>query len=148
MRSKLLIFKLGNGKYACNTFYVDRIIKYENLTYLPSGEESLEGLYNHEGNVIKIYSLTKTLGIKTENSKPHKKIIIVKNNEMLVGIVVDEVLEVIDYEKEVNESEKNKNTGDLDGVDFKYIEDMVLINDEIVVYLDISKIIKTDVEES
>ena len=149
MKSKLLIFKLGDGKYACNTFYVDRFIKYENLTYLPSAKKTLEGLYNHEGNVIKIYSLSKRLGLESEENKPHKKIIIVKNNNILTGIVVDEVLEVINYDK-VHEDQKRdiKEVGDLTGVDFKYVEDMILINDEIIVYLDIKKIVQIELEES
>ena len=149
MKSKLLIFKLGDGKYACNTFYVDRIIKYENLTYLPSAKKTLEGLYNHEGNVIKIFSLAKRLGIETEANKSHKKIIIVKNNSIITGIVVDEVLEVINYDK-VSESEKKdiKDVGDLTGVDFTYIKDMVLINNEIIVYLDMEKIVNIELKES
>ena len=149
LMSKLLIFKLGNGKYACNTVCVDRIIKYENLTYLPSTQPTLEGLYNHEGNVIKIYSLAKRLGIESDDDRTHKKIIIVKNNDVLVGIVVDEVLEVFNYNKEDFDKKIDiKNSENLKGLDFKYVKDMILINNEIVIYLSISRIVEMELEEN
>lgn len=147
---KLLIFKIGKGKYAFNTTYVDRIIKYENLTELPSTQKTLLGLYNHEGNVIKIYSLAKRLGLEFNEDNAHKKIIIVKNNDVLVGIVVDEVLEVFNYNKENKNynSELNKNSPEIEVLDFKYVKDMILINNEIVIYLLAPKIVEIELEES
>ena len=146
--SKLLIFKLGNGKYACDTIYVDRIVKYENLTYLPSEQSTLEGLYNYEGDVIKIYNLSKRLGIKSEDDKTHKKIIIVKNKSVLVGIIVDEVLEVFNYYGEDQENSGVEDICKLEKLDFKYVKDMILIDDEIVIYLSIIKIVKDELKES
>lgn len=149
--TKLLIFKIGKGKYAFDTTYVDRIIKFENLTYVPSTQKTLVGLYNHEGNVIKIYSLAKRIGVESGLENSHKKIIIVKNNDVLVGIVVDEVLEVFNYNKENSEDSSNftKNSdSNSEGLDFRYVKDMVLINEEIVIYLSVAKIVKIELEES
>lgn len=148
VQSKLLIFKLGNGKYACNTIYVDRIVRYENLTYLPSDQSTLEGLYNYEGEVIKIYSLAKKLGVQSEVDKTHKKIIIVKNKNILVGIIVDEVLEVFNYDGEEQESTDVEGICKLEKLDFKYVKDMILIENEIVIYLSIIKIVKDELEKS
>ncbi len=147
---KLLIFKIGKGKYAFDTVYVDRIVKYENLTEIPSPQKTLIGLYNYEGNVIKIYSLAKRLGLEFKNDNTHKKIIIVKNNDIVVGIVVDEVLEVFNYNKDDKNisSDINKNTPNMEVLDFKYVKDMILINDEIVIYLLASKIVEIELEES
>ncbi len=147
---KLLIFKIGKGKYAFDTIYVDRIVKYENLTEIPSPQKTLIGLYNYEGNVIKIYSLAKRLGLEFKNDNTHKKIIIVKNNNTVVGIVVDEVLEVFNYNKDDKNvtSDVNQNTPNIEVLDFKYVKDMILINDEIVIYLLASKIVEIELEES
>lgn len=149
LMSKLLIFKVGKWKYACNTTCVDRIIKYENLTRVPSTQPTLEGLYNHEGNVIKIYNLAKRLGIESSKDNTHKKIIIVKNNDTLVGIIVDEVLEVFNYNKEDNDQKQNAgNSENLKGLDFKFINDTILVNNEIIIYLSMIKIIEIELEES
>lgn len=151
LNTKLLIFKIGKGKYAFDTTHVDRIIKFENLTYIPSTQKTLVGLYNHEGNVIKIYSLAKRLGVESQLENAHKKIIIVKNNDVLVGIVVDEVLEVFNYNKDnfKNRSKITQNSdNNMEGLDFKYVKDMVLINDEIIIYLSVPKIVKIELEES
>ena len=147
LRSKLLIFKLGSGKYACSTECVDRIIKYENLTYLPSTQLTLAGLYNYEGNVIQIYNLAKRLNIQSEDNNTHKKIIIVKNKGVLSGFIVDEVLEVFNYfdgnnSCYINDSKK------IEVLDEKFVKDMILINGEIIIYLSISKIVEMELQES
>lgn len=149
LRSKLLIFKLGKWKYACKTDCVDRIIKYENLTCMPSTQPTLEGLYNHEGNVIKIYNLAKRLGVESFKDNTHKKIIIVKNNDTLVGVIVDEVLEVFNYIKDDNSQKQNiENVENLKKLDFKFINDTILVNNEIIIYLCMSRIIEIELEES
>lgn len=153
-RSKLLMFKVGKSKYACNIKDVDRIIKYENLTYVPSNQPSFEGFYNHEGRVIKIFNLSKRFGVEDDHSVdlPHKKIIIVKDGDILVGIVVDEVLEVFNYGN-LNVGKENKK--DLNAVkdkgksiDLHYVKDMILLNGEIIIYISITKIIAIELEES
>lgn len=148
---KLLIFKLGDGRYACNTNYVDRIIKYDNLTHVPSEQDTLEGLYNHEGKVIKIYNLSKRFKVKFNNENFHKKIIIVKFKEDIIGVIVDEVLEVFNYNKENNENQDKdliNNFNQSREIDFKYVEDMILINGEIVIYISIDKILQLELQES
>lgn len=149
LSNKLLIFRLGNGKYACDTDYVDRIIKYENLTYLPSLHPSLEGLYNYEGQVIKIYNLAKLLGIGIENDRINKKVIIIKHRDVLIGVVVNEVLEVFNYLREVeNKTRDIKSAINVNQLDFQYVKDMILINNEIVIYLCMEKIVDKELGES
>ncbi len=142
LRSKLLIFKVGNSKYACNIISVDRIIKYENLTYVPSKHYTFEGVYNHEGSVIKIFNLAKILGADITPDNTHKKIIIAKDNDKLVGLVVDEVLEVFNYNKADIEST------DIDEESSNNIKGMILIDNEIIRYLSIGKIVEMELEES
>lgn len=149
LSNKLLIFRLGNGKYACDTNYVDRIIKYENLTYLPSLQPSLEGLYNYEGQVIKIYNIAILLGIDIKNEGTNKKIIIIKNKDVLVGFVVNEVLEVFNYLREIEDKTRDiKSVINVNQLDFQYVKDMILINDEIVIYLRMDKIVDKELGES
>ncbi len=149
LSNKLLIFRLGNGKYACDTNYVDRIIKYENLTYLPSLQPSLEGLYNYEGQVIKIYNIAILLGIDIKNEGTNKKIIIIKNKDVLVGFVVNEVLEVFNYLREIEDKIRDiKSAINVNQLDFQYVKDMILINDEIVIYLRMDKIVDKELGES
>ena len=154
-RSKLLIFKVGKSKYACNIKDVDRIIKYENLTYVPSKQVSFEGFYNHEGRVIKIFNMSKRLGVEYDTSvkNTNRKIIIVKDGNVLVGIVVDEVLEVFNYgdqnSKITDDEEKLNTVKDKDKyINLHYVKDMILLNGEIVIYISITKIIAIELEES
>lgn len=144
-----MIFKVGKSKYACNIKCVDRIVKYENLTYVPSKQESFEGLYNYEGEVIKIFNLSKRLGAQNDDNTSHKKIIIVKDNNILVGVVVDEVLEVFNYDKaEVNREDIAEAASKTKAIDLSYVNDMILINNKIVIYVSITKIVEMELGES
>lgn len=146
LRTKLLIFKVGSTKYACNITSVDRIIKYENLSYVPSKQFTFEGVYNHEGVVIKIFNLSKILGVDNLKDSTHKKIIIAKNNSILVGLVVDEVLEVFNYNLEDSSNLSNEDR-DLK-LDKNVVRDMILIGDEIVRYLNIGEIVDMELGKS
>lgn len=145
-RTKLLLFKVGSSKYACDITSVDRIIKYENLCYIPSKQYTFEGVYNHEGIVIKIFNLSKILGVDNLEDNTHKKIIIAKNNSILAGLVVDEVLEVFNYNQETLNELNNEDRKDES--DKNVIRDMILIDEEIVRYLHIDNIVDMELEKS
>ena len=49
-----------------------------------------------------------------------------------------------DFDKKIDV----KNSENLKGLDFKYVKDMILINNEIVIYLSISRIVEMELEEN
>lgn len=58
---KVLIFKINNQYYATDIKEVERILGYEVPTNLPDSPEFIEGVINHEGNILPVMSIAKKL---------------------------------------------------------------------------------------
>ncbi|MDD2401983.1 MAG: chemotaxis protein CheW [Clostridia bacterium] len=93
---QLVIFKLGLEEYAVSIFEVREIIKYAGATKIPETSAFVDGIINLRGKVVPIINLASKFGqefVVTENSE--QKIIIIAKDEQYIGIIVDEVSEVL-----------------------------------------------------
>lgn len=61
----LIVFSVGENKYALNIENVQRIIQACPLTNIPNAHEYIDGMMSHEEKVIKVMSFRKLIGMKT-----------------------------------------------------------------------------------
>ncbi|OLS01534.1 chemotaxis protein CheW [Tissierella creatinophila] len=106
---QIIIFTLNDKYYAINTEIVEEITKTISLTQVPNSEDWTEGLINLRGNVITLVNMSKLL-LQNEDSC-YNNIIIVNIEEEKIGILVKEVMEVVNIEEEKMESFNTQNTG-------------------------------------
>jgi purine-binding chemotaxis protein CheW len=88
---------LASEEYAIPISQVKEIIQYNGATSLPRTFEYMEGIINLRGKVIPVVNLAVKLAIQTEKNF-NKRVLIVEAAENDIGIVVDEVKEVIRLE--------------------------------------------------
>lgn len=88
-------FHLGEEIFGFDINYIREINRINNYTKVPNVPDYVDGVINLRGNVIPIINLrTKTKMHKKEfDSKT--RVIIIENDNMVVGFIVDEVKEVI-----------------------------------------------------
>lgn len=139
---KILVFKLGNEFYATNIMEVERILGFEKPTKLPDSPTFLDGVIDYESSVLPIINLIDKFGLKDINSL-EKKIIVVKRESGKFGILVDSVSEVMSiYEDDV------KNPNSLSTlISKKYIQGLVKKNDNIIIMINLDKILTVQEEE-
>lgn len=106
---QIIIFTLNDKYYAINTEIVEEITKTTSLTRVPNAEDWTEGLINLRGNVITLVNMSKLL-LQNEDSC-YNNIIIVNIEEEKVGILVKEVMEVVNIEEAEIENFNRQNTG-------------------------------------
>lgn len=99
---QIIIFTLNDKYYAINTEIVEEITKTMSFSKVPNSEEWTEGLINLRGNVVTLVNMNKLL-LQSEDSC-YNNIIIVNNEEEKIGILVKEVMEVVNIEEEKMES--------------------------------------------
>ncbi|MEG1255979.1 chemotaxis protein CheW [Clostridium sp.] len=93
---KLLVFKLGEQSFAADIVEVERILNYEEPTKLPDSEDFLEGVINYQEGILPVISLAKKFGIAGSETKDNKgSIIVARNGEEALGVIVEAVNEVI-----------------------------------------------------
>ncbi|MDR3561440.1 MAG: chemotaxis protein CheW [Negativicutes bacterium] len=91
---QLVLFSLGKEEYAVSITQVKEIIQYKGATTLPNTPEYMAGIITLRGKIIPVIHLALRLELETlKNTDQRVLILEVAGRE--IGIVVDEVTEVI-----------------------------------------------------
>ncbi|WP_341349011.1 chemotaxis protein CheW [Fervidicella metallireducens] len=104
---------LGREKFALETRLVQGIEKMMSITKVPNAPYYIKGLANLRGNIISIIDLKALLNM--EFTKEEENIIIVDINEENVGLMVDNVHEVVEISDDMVEK-VNDTTSYIKGV--------------------------------
>lgn len=95
--SKYIIFKINKEVYAIDVKSVNNIIQMPKITQVPSSPKYYRGVINLRGEIIPVMSLRRRMNYDDDCFTSNSRIIILYIGEdNLLGIVVDEVNEVLD----------------------------------------------------
>lgn len=96
MRS-LLVFHLGKRAYGLSVEDVVQIIAMIKLTPVPHAEQVIEGVANIHGKIVPVLSARRYLGLPPVDPQLYTPIILLKTGERTIGLIVDEVADVISF---------------------------------------------------
>ena len=134
---QVVIFKLKDEQFAVETSRVQTISELMTITKVPNAPGFVKGLINLRGSVLSMLDLNLLLDIGEGNiEREQQSTIILKLEDELVGITVDQVDEVLDIDEEIIEDigDDNKKAYEKGVINFK---------DRIVTFIDIDKLITT-----
>lgn len=137
---KVLIFSVNNEYYATDIMEVERIINYEEPTKLPDSPAFIEGVINHAGSILPVLNLHKRFNLNVSFVSEEPKIVVAKEEQGRIGIIVDEVSEVTDVKTENIEPAPEV----VAGISKRYIKGIIKMEDKIVVLLNITTILTED----
>jgi purine-binding chemotaxis protein CheW len=120
---QLVVFSLGGEEYALPIGSVHEIIRYTEPRTVASDAAWIRGVIGLRGKIIPIFDLASRMGLQDPRSG---KIVIVESGTGQVGVVVDEVEEVLTISSEQLE----------DGPASDAIDAIAKIGDRLVVLLD------------
>ena len=105
-----IVVSIGNEQYGLDISYVDNIVRMCKITRVPKAPFHYIGIINLRGEVVPLMSLRRKMKLDDDEFTDLSRIIILKTEEMgLVGVVVDEVKEVIALsEDEIDENAKTQ----------------------------------------
>lgn len=134
---KILIFSVNGEYFATDIMEVERIIGYQSPTKLPDSPEFIEGVINHEGHILPVMNLYKRFKLAASAVAEESKIIVAKEENGKIGMIVDVVSEV----KDINEGSIETPPEVVSGISKRYIKGLIKLEDKIVVFLNISAIL-------
>jgi len=134
---KILIFSINNEYYATNIMEVERILEYERSTKIPDSPQFVEGVINYEGNILPVITLSKRFNLPLQEIQEGRKIIVAKQENSKIGIIVDFVSEVKDVKIECIEDSPEI----ISGISRRYIKGLIKIDGRIIIYLNLSAIL-------
>lgn len=141
--NKVVVFKIDGEEFAADIMQVERILGYVEPTKVPESPAFIKGVIKYQEGILPIMDLKKRFNLKETNLKEDPKIIVVKQNDKCIGLIVDMVSEVVDIKEEniENAPEITK------GISNKYVKGLIKLNDRIIILIDTEKILsKEDIE--
>ena len=109
-----IVVGIGDEKYGIDISFIDNIVRMQKITRVPKAPFHYNGVINLRGMVVPVMSIRRKMGLGDDEITNATRIIILKLEEQgLVGVLVDEVNEVIALgESEIDRNVKNSKKSD------------------------------------
>lgn len=91
---QLVVFKLGREEYGVSILQVQEIKRITEITRVPHSPDYIKGVMNLRGSILPVIDLKKRLNLPPEEYTEETRIIIIKVEDIVVGMIVDAVSEV------------------------------------------------------
>ena len=90
-----IVVRIGNEQYGINIKYIDNIVRNQKITRVPKTQTYYKGVINLRGEIIPVMSIRLKLGLEDDEFTDKTRIIIVKIEGATIGVIVDQVREVV-----------------------------------------------------
>lgn len=96
---QFIVIKLGDEQYGIDIKYIDNIVRMQHITRVPKVASYLKGVINLRGEVVPVMSVRLKMGLPEDEITKSSRIIILKMEQQgTIGVIVDEVKEVVTLE--------------------------------------------------
>lgn len=99
--TQYIVIQLGEEQYGIDIKYISNIIRMSNITRVPKVSDYIVGVINVRGVVIPTISLRLKMGLPSDEiTKKTRIIILTLEQHESIGVLVDEVKEVVTLDEE------------------------------------------------
>lgn len=136
--NQYVVFSLKDEEYAIDIMKIHEIdrLKEIKITPIPRVPNYIEGIINLRGEVVPIINLRKKLGLEEKSIDKQSRIVIIRVENTVIGILVDSVNHVVCFEEQelLNPPEEVKNN-------CEYIVKVGIKDNRLIFILDIDSIL-------
>lgn len=144
LAGKYLTFRLGEEEYGLEILKVQEIIQLQSITRIPRTPSCVRGVINLRGKVIPVVDLRAKFELGATEDTERTCIIVVQissgDSLLVIGILIDEVREVLDIRAESIEESPDFGSS----VDTEFILGMGKVNGAVKILLDIDRVLTSD----
>lgn len=139
-QQEFLTFVLGDENYALDIMTVKEIRGYENVTKIANAPDYIKGVLNLRGDIVPIIDLRIKFQVGKVTYDEFTIVIMLMIGDRVVGIVVDEVSDVIKVKE--NDIKPPPEFGI--AFDSAYLHGLTTISDQMIILVNIQKLISSD----
>ena len=136
---ELVLFRVAEILCGVNIDHVQEINKNLDFTTVYRAPKFVKGVLNLRRQIVSIIDLRVKFEREPIELKNTMRVIIVHHNDENVGLLVDEINDVI----EVDQTRLEHSTSNLNGVEAIFFAGMYKMEEELAVILDINEILKS-----
>ncbi len=138
---QLVIFKLGDEEFGVDILKVREIERLgQGVTRVPKSPVFVEGVINLRGEIVPIVDLRKRFGLVVHAIGHESRIVIVEVDGNQIGMMVDQVMEVL----RVPVSSIELAPSITKGVDAYFLSGVVKIGERLVILLDLERALSAE----
>ncbi|HEY5522070.1 MAG TPA: chemotaxis protein CheW [Desulfuromonadaceae bacterium] len=133
---EFLCFRVFDEIYGINIMDIKEIIKPREVTEVPRAPVFVSGVLSLRGTIIPIFDMRIRLGLVREEPTGKERIIVIKNNNSLSGLLVDEVIQVVQVQLDAVEAAPTV----LDGIDRDFVSGLGRFDGRLIIILNLENI--------
>lgn len=135
-----VLFALQDQIYGVEIFKIKEVMSYRKLTPLPNMKGFVKGIINLRGIIIPVFDLKDKLNLSLEPYTPFHVIIVMEIAGRIMGIIADEISDVVELSPQNVQSTTNLPPG----LQAHYIKGIGKVDDELIVLLDVDHILSLE----
>lgn len=139
-QKEFLTFVLGDENYALDIMTVKEIRGYESVTKIANAPAYIKGVLNLRGDIVPIIDLRIKFDVGEATYDEFTIVIMLMIGDRVVGIVVDEVSDVIKVDDEEIRPPPEFGVA----FDSAYLHGLTTIKDQMIILVNIQKLISSD----
>ena len=138
--NRYMEFKIGEQLYAIHLLSVREVIQKPEVTQVPNAPADFEGMMNLRGQILGVFNVRKKLSAKTKTNGNENSavVVVVEENDVRVGIVVDEVTRVLHPDSESVKAAPLKE----DDPGRRYVESVIQSDSDLIIVLNLEQLLE------
>lgn len=100
-KNSYIYLELGTENFAISVFNVLEIMQFDQLTWVPNASKYVPGVINFRGSIVPLIDMHKRFNIQPSEKKDRMVVVVEirnKDKHVLMGLLVDQVYDVIEFE--------------------------------------------------
>ncbi|ABR49879.1 putative CheW protein [Alkaliphilus metalliredigens QYMF] len=137
---QFIIFELEQQQYGIEIDFVNGINKLNDLkiSHIPNSPTFIEGIINLRGKIIPLYNLRKRFQFQNNTIRKNDEILIAIVNDIMIGLIVDEVVDIVRIEDTDIESTVTLFSSNITN---EFISSIAKKDDQMIIILNAEKIL-------
>lgn len=137
-KNQYVTFLIGDEEYGIDIMLVQEIIRYKKPTKVSNSNPVIEGVINFRGRVIPFINMHKKFHLPPVEYGKYTVVIILKAKQKTMGMIVDEVLDILSFE---DNDIQLVDDDFVDDVKTEHILGMAKLKDRIILLMDPDRVL-------
>ncbi|MCJ7616054.1 MAG: chemotaxis protein CheW [Desulfobacterales bacterium] len=137
VKTQYIVFSINQQPFGIEIFKIKEVLSYRKITPLPQMKGFIKGIINLRGAIIPVFDLREKFNLPIEEYTQFHVIIVVEISGRVMGIVVDEISDVLEILPE-----EFQTTGNLPpNIRREYLKGVGKKGDEMIILLDMNHLL-------
>lgn len=131
-------FRLAGELYGINVMQVKEVLKQTEVSPVPGAPNYVLGIINLRGNVVTVIDTRRKFGLEHKDADDSMRVVIIESDQqMVIGLLVDSVAEVVNLNNADIEASPNVGTEESS----KYISGVAMTGEELLILCDVNRLL-------